>query len=433
MQDKEQMQDKVQTQDKEQKSKPAFENAAFAALFLTVLAVCFLWGGARLLAFAVSGRQVNNAGAAGSEVALGAGDTLPVGETLSAGNAPLSAGLRFLPSETTFTSVFPLKFAFLEANGAISRFLGQREMNDVLRLSNDFITLRFAQVPEETLTAEAEAVVSFADALSARDIPFLYVLPPERVLTESEAYPRGYESFENENTVRYLSVLSANDVSLLSLEEEFADDGLSREEIFYRTDHHWNIDGAFYCAGKILDWLDEEDFPTDSALRDPVNYERLLWEDSFIGSYAQRTGVSFAGGRDDFSVLVPKFPTAFSDLVTGVRGDFTDVFLHLEEAGIRDYEVTTYAKVFAEGVHLYDNDNLDKDEGISLLFIHDSYGYPVIPYLAVSLNTVHLASAYDLEAVTDRVLSEIRPDAVVMMKYPPFHLGHDEYFQVGIE
>ena len=95
----------------------------------------------------------------------------------------------------------------------------------------------------------------------------------------------------------------------------------------------------------------------------------------------------------------------------------------------KSYEVTTYESVYGKDTARgYVNEELNGD--LTLLFLADSFGYPMEPFLLEYTKALHIGSAYSLESITDQVLKEIHPDAVVILKYAPFHLGKEEYFRM---
>ena len=47
-------------------------------------------------------------------------------------------------------------------------------------------------------------------------------------------------------------------VSVLDLRENLHKEGLSHEELFFHTDHHWNLEGAFWGYQKLAERLNED-------------------------------------------------------------------------------------------------------------------------------------------------------------------------------
>ena len=331
--------------------------------------------------------------------------------------------------EERLTASFPGRFFFIEANGLARRLLGSREMNGVIRLNNDALSPITPPVDEDVIREEAGVIADISDALKRREIPLVYIAPAARIDCETD-FPSGYESFENRNYRLVLDELRNRKVFILDLEQALKDKGIVREAQYYKGDHHWNEEGARFAAEKLCEMLASL---TGKELTrfSPVKalYERKLYPSVMIGSFAERTGAAFAGGMEDFSVYLPEKKHQIKEFVSGKEGDLPELFYDLSDASAINYEVTTYESVYGkDGARGYVNEELDGD--LTMLFLADSFGYPMEPFLLEYTKALHIGSAYSLESITDQVLSEVKPDAVVILKYAPFHLGKPEYFQM---
>ncbi len=331
--------------------------------------------------------------------------------------------------EEKLTASFPIRYSLIELNGMFRWGLGQREMNDVVRLNNNFLSPVTPPLEPELIREEAGTIGDISDALKALDIPFIFIAPAARIQCDTD-FPPGYESFENINYEIFMQELKAREVRILDLEEEFKKDGIKREEHYYSTDHHWNQRAALYCTeklGKLLSHVTDTPFSPE-ALKEE-DFEDRLYPRVMIGSLAQRTGAVFAGGLEDFSVCMPKEPRHLRELVSGQSGDIPELFYDLSRVEEKSYVTTAYESVYGkDGARAYVNDDLE--EGLVILFLADSFGYPMEPFLTQYAKALHIGSSYSMESISRKVLEEIKPDAVVVLKYAPFHLGHPEYFRM---
>jgi hypothetical protein len=82
------------------------------------------------------------------------------------------------------------------------------------------------------------------------------------------------------------------------------------ENDFFKTDHHWNLEGAFRAFCKLTAVLPDYGFSVDPAWTDWDSYEKTVYEDSFLGSQGKRVGTLFAG-LDDLTAIDPEFDTDF--------------------------------------------------------------------------------------------------------------------------
>ncbi len=331
--------------------------------------------------------------------------------------------------EQEMCAAFPLRYGFIEGNGLMRLLLGQREMNGVWRLDNGFVTPAFEKIPEDVLQEEANAMIGLQTMMDKKEIPFLYVAPAVRTTELTEA-DYGVYTAEAENDRIYIDMLKAGQVVLLDLEEELQKEGIDRGTQYFKGDHHWNMEGARYCSMKITEWLgDVTNKPVELSILDKENLEEKSLGNVMLGSFAERTGSIFAGGFEDFTVFLPKRDTLVKEQISGKIGSIEELFYPLEGVK-RSYQVTTYETVFGrEGMRLYIN---EKNEGdLRVLLMEDSFGYSLEPYLIEQVKVLHLGSSYSPESITEALLDVLKPDAVIMLKYGPFHLGHEEYFRTG--
>ncbi|UQT49037.1 hypothetical protein M5E87_03115 [Flavonifractor plautii] len=76
---------------------------------------------------------------------------------------------------------------------------------------------------------------------------------------------------------------------------------------FFRTDHHWKPEAAFFAWQALTDELEGRyGLAADPALTDPANWDTRVLEHFFLGSQGKRVGSLYAGA-DDITLYTPKF------------------------------------------------------------------------------------------------------------------------------
>ena len=77
---------------------------------------------------------------------------------------------------------------------------------------------------------------------------------------------------------------------------------------FFRTDHHWKPEAAFFAWQALTDELEERyGLAADPVfLTDPANWDTRVLEHFFLGSQGKRVGSLYAGA-DDITLYTPKF------------------------------------------------------------------------------------------------------------------------------
>ncbi|MBR0173555.1 MAG: hypothetical protein IJQ21_12290 [Lachnospiraceae bacterium] len=332
-------------------------------------------------------------------------------------------------AEAHYTAGLPGKFAFLEWNGFTHRLLGQREMNHVIKLNNGYLAELQAQIPPDDVVRRAHMLADLEEALWARDVAFLYLAAPTKISAREEnLLPAGARDYSDENLDRFMNVLAERGVNRIDLRETIRADADNYYDFFYVTDHHWNTEAGFYAYGKIADWLTSCGIAIDPRVRDLSNYTAETFENAHLGSRGRRSGVLF-GGIDDFTVYTPRFETELIE-PDGTRGDFTRMLMnraYLSEE--HDHHMSdTYDSVLEPSTGNYVNPLAGNDA--TVLFVSDSMGFAVAPYLAISAHRMISVNAYEPWNLASLV-EETDPDAVVVLHASIMNLIADESFRFG--
>ena len=354
--------------------------------------------------------------------------------TLKSGRPSLSAFEEQL--QLRLTGSVALKYNFIDLNGWFAARLGQTECNKIIRLSNGMLTDTYGPL---NLTPGADSMVEFKDYLAELGIEFLYVQAPFKVDPGKLLLPRGCEDFSNENVDALIARAAEGGVDVLDLRPTISATPELVERYYYRTDHHWNYDGAFAATQLILERLrahfPDANFDFDRA--DLSQWDSHTLSNWFLGSHGERTG-RFFGGVDDFTYYTPKFDTRISCLVSSdnqvYTGDFSDAIMrseaHLSEPCY--FNKSAYSLYLGGDYGLTLLRNPDAPNDLRILVIKDSYARPVCSFLSTMFREVALV---DSRYFTDTSVAEYvryrHPDLVVQLNYPKTIEINPEYFQYG--
>lgn len=317
---------------------------------------------------------------------------------------------------------------FIQLYGGVQRLLGRRVLSDVdkantvVRLSNG--SLQFVDMtldgPKDTVEGNAQATVALRDALAESDIPFLYVMAPQKIGPgmEEELLPTGISDYGNGYADAFLSTLHGSDVDTVDLRDVLAQKG-SWTDWFFRTDHHWKPEAAFFCYQSLVGTLETYGIYTDPRYTDEANWEKTIYEDYFLGSQGKRVGSLYAG-TDDFTAYTPKFSTDMTytcDFYNIHRsGTMEQSVLFPERLETRDWFNGNPYTYYAGGDYpLATVENRQNPDGKSILLLRESYSCAITPFLALSCSTLN---TIDLRYFSGDLLDTIRdlhPDLVVML------------------
>ncbi len=306
----------------------------------------------------------------------------------------------------------------------------RRIINDVVVMNDGRLILRQGDAPP-SYDEKINNIVALKDYLESKDIPMLFVRVPDKMQDTSQL-PQGYANTILEDGVSFMAQLSQNGVASLDLREEMMRENMDFATAFYRGDHHWTAETALWSFGKIATVMNTEyGFSLDEDTWDAQSYEKITYQNVFMGSESERIGDP--GLKEDITVLIPRFETAFTvnnineygQDEAALRGDFTDVFVPKTKEAQHDdfsqYDLNAADSGFAR----YINENAAEQKKV--LLIADSFGRVFSTYLACSTAQVsYLSISEENNMKLYPVLADEEFDMVIFMVYDQVLLRDNE-------
>lgn len=309
----------------------------------------------------------------------------------------MTVGMKVSATGSLYQEADVLQREWINLYGLSQNILQKRFIEDFTLYKTGYgkiVEPRRAASEEEILAAvdNIEVVVNY---LRDRHIPVYYItslLP----ITNTKDLPREIEDASHENAQKLLEELNAREIPMIDLREKDLIRNIPKEELFYRTDHHWSMDTCFRAYQEIIWQLEEElqqDLDLEGYYTDINNYDRYQKENCFLGSYGVKVG-EFYAGMDDYVVYFPKFQTSFQfegykDHVLQLEknGGFQEALMDMSYVDDKDF-YNKYS-AFSNGRY-YENRvvNFYAPNQLKVLFISHSYGRPLTQYLALCFGEV---------------------------------------------
>lgn len=333
--------------------------------------------------------------------------------------------------ESEYLDGFVGKEWYLYLNGIISSTVDAVEMNGVVKLNNDHLHI---VVFQENVENNVQKVHEFQNLLKNQQIPYLYVQTPCKLENDYDLnLPTGYVSYENSNADLFLQGLQEENIDFVDLREEVKAENLEFSDLFFKTDHHWRVETAFWATPFIVESVNAHlGIPVEDFFFDLEEYQVETYENMFLGAFGERTGIAFSE-KEDFSVILPEFHTDFrleipSSLID-ISGNFQEVFLATFQNEDIQYESFLFGN---QDMTKITNLNAKNDTVIFLL--KDSFSLPLACFLASHYKELYL---FDLRTGIDlerpdifTKVEEINPDLVLQV-LSPSEVGNEEHFFYG--
>lgn len=288
------------------------------------------------------------------------------------------------------------KQSYINLYGAVQRLAGKKAVEDFTIFKNDYDKLIQPQslLTDKEILAQVEQIKPIADYCNEKGIPFIYLTSILPVQNKTDL-PYMEIDFQEENSERLLNDLEVLGISYYDLRSDKGVIQIPKEELFYRTDHHWSLRTCFTVYQQLIRELNQRyglDINENMIKQD--NFESLVWDDAFLGSYGVKIG-SYYAGRDDFTVFRPTFDTDLSfesydtdgNLLIQKDGEWLSCLMNQEILNDPSYDNKYNAWSNSGYVenrvvnHMADND-------LKVLYISHSYGRPMTQYFALCFSEV---------------------------------------------
>ena len=322
------------------------------------------------------------------------------------------------------------RYAFMEGYGLYQNILGKNEYNNFKYVKDKDGFMYYGAINKFDNEWYLEKIASSIKNLSEKysDIKFLVATPPDRAY---DGKINGYLGMDYTNSTLnidvYYEYLKKYGIDTLDYRNDFIEFNYIKEDLYYKSDHHWTTRGAFLAFQTMVDKLKKDGVLLENYnyYTDINNYKAIKYEERFLGSYGRSMGYVYTG-IDDYEFLLPKFNTLYTfekiredGTNQKITGSFEDVLINKEilnsDASI--YEQDIYS-AYCDGVlyPLGKITNMSNNNGPRILLIRDSYSSSFAAFLSTVCSEVDLLYPfYDVDF--DEVISSNNYDYVIFSGY----------------
>lgn len=277
----------------------------------------------------------------------------------------IATGKDMLKMETYFTDQLLLRGTFVEIQALLSKDVFRQPFrNGIYTAKNDYMI-------EPSASGNVKIPLAFKQFVEEVDRPVYMALAPSKtVIAERDKLIPSYVA--SNASVRYKGMVrdfKAAGMTNLSLQELKLND-------YFKTDHHWNIDGATEAYQVITKGMG-----LSTAL--PETKWRKEDQHAYYGSLARKTTLSYAASGDRLDYYAPAFFNGIDVCYEGKCGRpvIDESFVKQEGDYVDRYEV------FLRGNHgIMSMKSAANRNRPTILVLKDSFANPVLPLLAKSAN-----------------------------------------------
>lgn len=265
---------------------------------------------------------------------------------------------------------FPGRDFFVSGKADVEIALGKDQNNGVYLGKDGYLIQQFTAANQADLDKKITQINSFIAKLDGVDVTF--ALAPSSNLVNGDKLPDNRPDDDIQAVLDYINGEINGNIASLS---QTLTDINKVQQLYFKTDHHWNTYGAYYAYAEIMKSMGE----TPIAI---TQYQKVVLATDFKGTmYSQGGFFNMAG--EEFSILQNINPAKLTVnyVLTGGETDtlFADKYLT---------EKDKYA-YFLDGNHpiiTVENENAEIDKHI--VVVKDSYANIMVPFLADSFSKV---------------------------------------------
>lgn len=317
---------------------------------------------------------------------------------------------------------------FLNLYGLLQRFLDKNEENnfEIVKDEQGFGHYMYFGEKGRLDSELVERVAALQAAAATQNTKVVSVIPLDRSIAGYTTFAKGIPNgYFNERGDLYAAALQEKGIPFLDLREAAKESALDPTGLFFRTDHNWRVETAFWAYVELVHYLEKtQGFQADAFYLNKANYNFIRYSD-YLGAMGRKTG-KFYLGLDSFTLVYPKFSTNFFLEIDEGTNKTTSYEGRFEKSLLSQYPFATEADLFDPSKDKYSAYlhgyypvghivNKNNPTGPKALFIKDSFAHPVIAFFANLCSEVWIIDPQQYKGSLESVMAGKRIDYVFLL------------------
>lgn len=265
---------------------------------------------------------------------------------------------------------FPFKNQLVGVKGKVDRLIGKQENNGVLFGKKGYLLERFTQ-DDTRFERNINTLNAFASKAPLKKIYAL--LPPTAIRVYPEYIPNYVSTDSQKETQKEIAEKLSSHIELLPVDEALI--RAKDTPIYFKTDHHWTMRGAYIAYQAIAKQMNIQPLSL-------TDFNVTTVSQSFHGTlYSKAT--AYDHEPDEIELFIPKEEPTVE--VTYEDGTVSHTLFEMSYLDVKD----KYS-LFLDGNHSLIKIKTDAKSNRKLAIIKDSYAHAFIPFLAQHFAEIHV-------------------------------------------
>lgn len=277
-----------------------------------------------------------------------------------------------------------------------------------------FSPAQLGQLQENAYIESANHFNNFAYKFDESKI-YMVNLPRKEMVYEDNMPIDEYKSAINIGIDKLIDNIDKHKIDVLDFRNIINQD----DNLFYKTDHHWNMNGTYKCYEYIINNLNN-DFKEVENSKSKDEYEIITYENYFVGTDGRKVG-QLVEKAEDIDVYYSedfKYYNVYNE--DGKFNLLHDKYLDKEKLN-NDYMV--YLGGDNPEIKI---ENTKSNNDLKIVMIGDSMDNPLVPLMASHFNELY---SYDLRHFNEdiiKTIEDINPDIIMLIGLSDLFLSGEE-------
>jgi hypothetical protein len=284
-----------------------------------------------------------------------------------------------------FSDHINLRSWMIKSKANTELLMGKNENNGVL-LGKDGYLIETHQYTDDNfafLRKNLYKIEKMSQSLETDGIKINSVIIPRKVDVLQDKFPPYYSDERNQTAWDTVGEMHKD------LRHSFTQRHKDGIQIFYKTDHHWTAEGAYYAYREVAEILGFIPYSMDK-----FNLETL--SNDFFGTTYSKSGFFFA---DSEEIKAPRIENGrYKVTIMDTNTEFDTLYDTFYLAKKDKY--STFLSGNNAHVKIYDTQNQEKE---TLLIIKDSFSHSLAPYLCEHYNIELIDPRYYNGSIEDYI------------------------------
>ena len=308
---------------------------------------------------------------------------------------------------------FAFRNTFIKIKSSADLTIGQIKANGVFKAKDSYLMEDIAYPDEASFRADINALEQFRKKYKKKKMYFMLVPNAANIL--SDKLPGGVVTHDqNEDMDRLFSAVKEMGYKPVDVREELTE-ASKKQQVYYRTDHHWTTDGAYVAFKKAAKVM---------KLKSETEYEAYTVKKDFVGTLCSKSG--FTNGRKDaIKIYLPAGDKYLNSVIRYKdKKEKTTMYYDMANLDIKD-AYTVFGGTNQSLITI----TTPTKKNRHLLVVKDSYANCFIPFLTQDYRTITIV---DPRYYYENIATVIKADEIddVLFLYNANTFFSDNYMRM---